>query len=153
MLGDRIREMRKKHRFSQKQLADALGVSQTAVSSWEKGIREPDLDTIGMIADVCGESHYDLLFDKTPEQSKKVDWEEERRLESHYSDMFDLIESAEYAADIALFRKLEKVPDQFLLDEIIERFHHFNKAGKYKLYKAAKMLENELNEEMQEGWK
>ncbi len=42
----RIAELRRDLGYSQKQLADFLGVTQQAISKYESGIREPDVETI-----------------------------------------------------------------------------------------------------------
>ena len=44
--GDRIREGRKAAALTQRQLADRLGVSNTSISNWEKGLSRPDADMI-----------------------------------------------------------------------------------------------------------
>ncbi len=49
-LGERIRELRKKHGLSQEQLADKLNVSRQAVQKWEANINEPNIETIKCIA-------------------------------------------------------------------------------------------------------
>lgn len=49
-LGERIRELRKKHGLSQEQLADKLNVSRQAVQKWESNINEPNIETIKCIA-------------------------------------------------------------------------------------------------------
>mgnify|MGYP003557992862 CR=1 FL=1 len=141
MLGDRIRLYRKKYRYSQKQFADVLGVTQSAVSSWETGIRKPDLCMIERIADVLGESLHSLL-DENP-RTKDIARKEYANTDSDYIrfiEMRELIEAAELAADTALFRKLDRVPDQYLLDETIKAFSQMNKIGKYELYKYAILL-------------
>ena len=50
--GDRIRDARKAAGLTQRQLADNLGVSNTSISNWEKGLSRPDAD---MIQKLC---HY-----------------------------------------------------------------------------------------------
>ncbi len=45
-LGDRIKYFRNQQNLSQAGLAKKLGVSQTAIFYWEKGSREPDIETI-----------------------------------------------------------------------------------------------------------
>lgn len=40
-LGDRIRKQRELAGETQKELAEGIGVAQSAVSQWEKGINEP----------------------------------------------------------------------------------------------------------------
>ena len=44
--GDRIRNGRKAAGLTQRQLADRLGVSNTSISNWEKGLSRPDADMI-----------------------------------------------------------------------------------------------------------
>lgn len=59
-LSDNIRTFRKQNGFSQAQLADKIGVSQTAVFYWEKGTREPDVKTIMRISELLHVSLNDL---------------------------------------------------------------------------------------------
>jgi len=49
--GEKIRSARKSLGLTQRQLADRLGVSNTSVSNWEKGLSRPDADMIQML---CG---------------------------------------------------------------------------------------------------
>lgn len=44
--GETIRNARKALGLTQRQLADSLGVSNTSVSNWEKGLSRPDADMI-----------------------------------------------------------------------------------------------------------
>lgn len=46
MLKDKIRLLRKKCGYTQKELADILHLSQQAIGKWENGISEPDSSTI-----------------------------------------------------------------------------------------------------------
>lgn len=57
---NKIHEFRKKAKISQKRLAKHLGVSQTSVSLYEKGLREPSLDTIKKLADALNCKPTDL---------------------------------------------------------------------------------------------
>lgn len=52
VLSDNIRTFRKQNGFSQAQLANKIGVSQTAVFYWENGTREPDVKTIIRISEL-----------------------------------------------------------------------------------------------------
>lgn len=52
--GETIRNARKSLGLTQRQLADSLGVSNTCVSNWEKGLSRPDAD---MIQKLCGILH------------------------------------------------------------------------------------------------
>lgn len=56
-----IRDLRKKKGMSQKELADACCVHQTAVSQWEKGRTMPDLNSLKMLSEVLGVSVETLI--------------------------------------------------------------------------------------------
>ena len=51
-LGDKIKELRKKHNITQKELADKLNVTYQAVSKWERGINYPDISIIKEISNL-----------------------------------------------------------------------------------------------------
>ncbi|MBR1634553.1 MAG: helix-turn-helix domain-containing protein [Lachnospiraceae bacterium] len=57
---EEIKEMRKKANLSQREFADAIGVSVSAVSSWEKGSKTPEglacryLDMLGRDGGLLG---------------------------------------------------------------------------------------------------
>lgn len=44
--GEKIRSARKALGLTQRQLADMIGVSNTSISNWEKGLSRPDADLI-----------------------------------------------------------------------------------------------------------
>ena len=46
-----IREIRRAHNITQKELADAIGVSETIVSRYEKGVVTPPTNRLKLIAD------------------------------------------------------------------------------------------------------
>ena len=52
--GETIRNARRSLGLTQRQLADSLGVSNTCVSNWEKGLSRPDAD---MIQKLCAQLH------------------------------------------------------------------------------------------------
>ena len=52
--GEIIRNARKALGLTQRQLAERLGVSNTSVSNWEKGLSRPDAD---MIQKLCTHLH------------------------------------------------------------------------------------------------
>lgn len=56
-----ITKYRKEYGYSQAQLADLLGVSQSAVSQWELGKTLPDLLTAQKLAVLCGVLIEDLI--------------------------------------------------------------------------------------------
>ncbi len=66
-LGNRIYELRKKKGLSQKQLGEALGVSNKAVSKWETGAAVPKTQTLVKLAGVFDISAEELLSGKCDE--------------------------------------------------------------------------------------
>lgn len=51
MLGKRLRELRKKKGIRQKDLANYLQISDSAIGMYENGKRDPDSETIKKLAD------------------------------------------------------------------------------------------------------
>ena len=49
-IGSRIRKYREDKNYSQKELAEQLGVSSSRVSNWEAGLNRPD---VSILADIC----------------------------------------------------------------------------------------------------
>ena len=73
-VGDRIKEARLSARFTQKTFATALGVTQSAVTEWEKNRAFPKverLDAIAAVTDV--EVKYIIIGDITPGQREAMD--------------------------------------------------------------------------------
>lgn len=60
-MGEKIRQARENAGLSQKQLAEALGLDQSAVSNWETGKSEPTLHNLRRMADILGCRPADLL--------------------------------------------------------------------------------------------
>ena len=61
-IGLRIKNIRQKKKITQKQLADALNVSQTAIALWESGQRGVSLELIDDLAELLSVSAGYLLF-------------------------------------------------------------------------------------------
>jgi len=60
-INEKIKELRSEGALSQEQLAELLGVSRQAVSKWENGECQPELDNIVRLAQVFGVSTDYLL--------------------------------------------------------------------------------------------
>ena len=52
----RLKQLRKENGYSQKKLADILGITQQAIYKYENLAVEPDIQTLIMIADIFGVS-------------------------------------------------------------------------------------------------
>ena len=52
--GDTIRQYRTALSMNTQELADRLGVSKSAITNWESGIRRPDISTVPLLCSVLG---------------------------------------------------------------------------------------------------
>ncbi len=59
--GDKIAQLRKSRNWTQKDLGDRLNISPQAVSKWEKGISQPDIESLRKISTLFKISIDDLL--------------------------------------------------------------------------------------------
>lgn len=71
MIGERIKELRKKNRYTQKQIGAMFGVSDISVYNWERNKAEPNTDTLCRLADIFGVSVDYLLGRTTDHEIKK----------------------------------------------------------------------------------
>ena len=60
-LSEKIQKLRKEQGMTQEQFAERLFVSRTAVSKWETGRGTPNMESLQMIARVCGITLDELL--------------------------------------------------------------------------------------------
>ena len=51
MLKDQLQKIRKKHNKTQQEIADILGITQSAYAYYETGRNEPDIETLKKLAD------------------------------------------------------------------------------------------------------
>lgn len=58
ILGKRLKYLREKHNYSQKKVADSLGISNVQLSRYESGDRNPEPELIAKFAD-----YYDVTTD------------------------------------------------------------------------------------------
>jgi transcriptional regulator with XRE-family HTH domain len=60
----RLRELRHERRLSQKQMAEILGVKQTLISRYERGVNYPTIPRLYKIAESLKISPAELLVEK-----------------------------------------------------------------------------------------
>ncbi|MBE5893002.1 MAG: helix-turn-helix transcriptional regulator [Lachnospiraceae bacterium] len=60
-LGTMIAELRKQHGMTQLELAEKMGVTDKAVSKWERDLSCPDINSIPNLAEILGVSVEDLM--------------------------------------------------------------------------------------------
>jgi len=71
-IGQFIRDVRLEQGMTQQQLADKLGVTDKAVSKWERCVSYPDITILRDLADALGVSVTELLAGKRDAQSSPV---------------------------------------------------------------------------------
>lgn len=69
MVGKNIKRFRNEKNMTQDQLAEKLSVTRQAVSNWENGKTQPDVEMLGKIAEVLEVTLENLIHD---EPKKKV---------------------------------------------------------------------------------
>ena len=70
--SERLRQLREKHGYTQKQLADAVHLSKNAICNYEKNVNLPNIETLMSLADIfnvpvdylLGRSAISFKFDK-----------------------------------------------------------------------------------------
>lgn len=63
-VGSRIRAIRNELHLTQVELSKRSGVSQSAISDIEKGVKSPSVETLQMIAEALGRSPADFVTNK-----------------------------------------------------------------------------------------
>lgn len=71
-LPDNLRYLRKKHRWSQQQLADALQIPRTTLGDYERGHTEPNIELLLAIADRFGVTVDQLLRSKLAHKDLEI---------------------------------------------------------------------------------
>lgn len=70
MFKDRLKELRASRNLTQMRLAEALGIAKSTISMYENGNREPDYETLELIADFFNVNIGSLITEKTLQKPK-----------------------------------------------------------------------------------
>ena len=122
--AERLRELRKSRRLSQGDIADLLGVTRQAVSAYERGTREPDYESLEVLADYFNVD-MDYLMGRTS-KTTRIAVPTSGQDESYYLDdearemLRFLNENPEYKVLLSSSRKL-KPEDLEIIKAMIER--------------------------------
>lgn len=112
--GERLRAEREKQGYSQKQFAEALGITPTRLNYWEKDKREPDVLNIKKILSILKiDSDYLLGIDRSDNNFT----EEERKIIKKYR-LLD--QRGQQAVEDTLNRELKYILDDSKLSSISE---------------------------------
>ncbi len=87
--GQLITELRKEKGLTQKQLAEALNVTDKAVSKWERGLSFPDISMLEPISEVLGISIMEILAGERKDESEPISREEAQELVSASVELSD----------------------------------------------------------------
>ena len=71
-LGSNVRDLKHKHNYSQKDLANAIGVSHPRISEIERGLANPTLTTLKAISCVFGVSVSHLVREPRKKMEKTL---------------------------------------------------------------------------------
>lgn len=71
-IADRLKELRKKAGYSQEQLAELLDISRQAVSKWESGQGNPDIENVIRLTEIYGVSADHILLGREENEASKV---------------------------------------------------------------------------------
>ena len=102
-IGKRIRQMRTNKGVTQEELANALNVSNQAVSRWETGITMPDINLLPSIALFFGVT-IDEIFNPSPEEKL-----ERLRRRFYYTE--DYLSDDEFRSALSFLKEQEGVYD------------------------------------------
>lgn len=70
--ANRLFQYRKKHNFSQEELAEKVGVSRQAISKWERAEASPDTDNLIILAKIYGVTLDEILQGESEPQVKET---------------------------------------------------------------------------------
>ena len=70
--GEKVRQLRKRKKITQEQLAELIGTHESHIGRYEKDISSPTAPIIRNIAEVLNVSADYLLFDEREEQSMSI---------------------------------------------------------------------------------
>ena len=103
-ISDKLTLLRESKGVYQKELAAYLKVSIGTISNYENGVHEPDLVTLGKLADFYGVST-DYLLERTyvPLPTRKTTQKQPNALEKLFADVVELSPD-----DLEAVRQLEK---------------------------------------------
>ena len=86
-IGALIARLRKEKGMTQQELAAQLGITDKAVSKWERSLSCPDISILPQVAEILGVTVDDLLF--TPKSYPRSCWKEFNR--SDIKEMVSLV--------------------------------------------------------------
>ncbi len=87
MLGERLKELRKQKGLSQYEAASRLGFSRGKLANYEQGSREPDYDTLKVIA-----KFYDATTDYLLGYSEHPSFTKDMKLDEQVEELYKILQ-------------------------------------------------------------
>ena len=118
--GKVLRQLRIQDGLTQTELGNALGVSFSTISMYERGEREPDFEMLEVIADYFNVS-MDYLHNKEKSSPQREERTPGRERHQKYEEIFDLFEGlSESRTELALkgMLYLMNIPDEKLPEAV-----------------------------------
>lgn len=110
-----LRELRRRNGFSQQDLADLLGVNQTAISQWERGITTPSSRMLLKLSQIFYINPCELL---DTEAISPYQWDDPKLVQAvsgNLSTLFDTVERA--------VREVSDEEQKLVFDVLVELRH------------------------------
>ncbi len=119
---NRIKDLRAEKSVSQNELAKALGLTQQAISAYENGLREPDLETLQKIADFFDVSIDYLLGKSDIRNPEKIvqDKLTEKDKKDIAKDLEKMMNDLEHADGLMFYNEPIDDEDRELLKQALE---------------------------------
>lgn len=82
LLGKKIKELRKAHKYTQEQLAEKIGIGTPNISYFETGKFAPSIETLQKLAQVFGIEIYELYMFQPLKPTSEIKQELAKAIES-----------------------------------------------------------------------
>lgn len=82
LLGKKIKELRKAHKYTQEQLAEKIGIGTPNISYFETGKFAPSIETLQKLAQVFGSEIYELYMFQPLKPTSEIKQELAKAIES-----------------------------------------------------------------------
>lgn len=82
LLGKKIKELRKAHKYTQEQLAEKIGIGTPNISYFETGKFAPSIETLQKLAQVFGVEIYELYIFQPLKPTSEIKQELAKAIES-----------------------------------------------------------------------
>jgi transcriptional regulator with XRE-family HTH domain len=107
-LGRRLKVEREKRKWSQKEVAEKVGITNAVLSNYERDYRDPDTETLKRLADLY-DVDTDYLLGRT-DYPKPPKEQNDKKINSAFHDFDNLTEEEKDYLDLQLeiYRKMKK---------------------------------------------